>query len=86
MSKDWCTGFPEYWYQWYIGSFYIPRLRKVYIGDLCKKHDNVGGKGCAAHAFGAGLYNRNILFGGAIFGIASVACWIKYPKDEWRGI
>ena len=39
MKKNWCTGFPEYWYQWYISKYYIPLIRRVYIGDCCKAHD-----------------------------------------------
>jgi len=83
-TTDWCTRFPEYWYQWYIGRFYIPMLRKVYIGDECEKHDNVEGTGCASHAFAKGLWNKRVIGGVLIFSIASIACWVKYSKEMWR--
>ena len=76
MAKDWCTNFPEYWYQWYRYG-----IRKVYIGDECKKHDNIDGKGCSSHAFAKGLWSKRVIGGTLIFAIASIACWYKYPKD-----
>ena len=85
-KKDWCTGFFEEWYQWYLFKGWLPALRKVYIGDLCKKHDNVGGTGCSAHAFAEGLLQRKIFGGVVIFSVASIACWVLYTKDELDGI
>ena len=85
-KKDWCTSFPEYWYQWYLYKGFIPAWRKVYIGDGCEKHDNVNGKGCAAHDFAKYLWSKRIVGGVVIFSIASIACFVKYPEDEIKGI
>ena len=75
-NKDWCSGFPEYWYQWYIGRFYIPLMRKVYIGDCCKKHDD----DCETKVFIECLKKRNIAGRYAIALVAASACLIKYGK------
>ena len=76
--KDWCTYFPEYWYTYNNG--------KVYIGDLCKAHDDVEDPrgGCASHTFIKGLLERRIVGAIGIFTVASIACWIKYPRGMWR--
>ena len=71
--KDWCTGFPEHWYTW--------TFKKVYIGDCCEKHDNIGGKGCSSSKFIKCLIKKRILGGFTIFAVATLACWIKYPYD-----
>lgn len=76
MKEDWCTGFPEYWYQWYIGKFYIPMVRKVYIGDCCKKHDEE----CSTKAFLNCLKKNNVVGRYAILSVASLACLVKYGK------
>jgi len=72
-KKDWCTKFPEYWYSW---SF-----KKIYIGDCCKKHDDVDDDrgGCDSTAFMKCLLNKRIMGGSMIFAMASLACWVKYP-------
>lgn len=74
--KDYCTKFPEYWYQWYIGKFYVPRMRKVYIGNCCKKHDD----NCSTKVFIQCLRKNNIVGRYAITAVASFACLVKYGK------
>jgi hypothetical protein len=80
--KDWCTWFPEHWVRW-VSLF---RWEVVYIGDLCKAHDDVDDHrgGCASHPFIRGLLKRRIVGAIGIFTVASIACWIRYPKDMWR--
>ncbi len=74
--KDWCTGFPEHWLQWYIGKYYIPRWRMVYIGNCCEKHDD----DCSTRVFIGCLRRNNIVGRYAITLVASAACLIKYGK------
>ena len=74
--KDWCTGFPEYWYQWYLGRFYIPMIKKVYIGNCRKKHDD----NCSTKVFINCLKKNNIVGRYAITFVAATACLIKYGK------
>lgn len=73
---DYCTKFPEFWYQWYLGRYYIPKLRKVYIGDCCKKHD----ENCSTKVFINCLKKKNIAGRYAITLVASTACLIRYGK------
>ena len=68
-TKDYCTGFPEYWYNW--------KFEKVYIGDICKKHDEA----CSSHGFYKNLWNARIVGAVLIATVASIACWVKYPKN-----
>ena len=76
MKEDFCTGFPEYWYQWYIGKYYVPMVRKVYIGDCCEIHDEE----CSTKAFIKCLKKNNIVGRYAITFVASTACLLKYGK------
>ena len=66
--KDYCTGFPEYWYNW--------TGKKMYIGNLCKKHDDR----CGTKDFYKDLWRHRIVGAVAIATVASIACWVKYPK------
>ena len=75
-NKDWCTGFPEYWYQWYLGRFNIPMIRKIYIGDCCKKHDD----DCSTKVFINCLKKNNVVGRYAITTVAAAACLLKYGK------
>jgi len=75
-KQDWCTKFPEYWYQWYLGKFYIPKMRKIYIGDCCKKHD----ENCSTKAFIKCLKKKNVVGRYAITLVASTACLVRYGK------
>jgi len=75
-KKDWCTSFPEYWYQWYLGRFYIPMWRKIYIGHCCEKHD----EDCKTKVFIKCLRKHNVVGRYAITVVASSACLIKYGK------
>ena len=79
IIEDHCTGFPEYWWTW-KGEY-------VYIGWMCKKHDNDPKegevfKGCASHSFYVDTWNSRLIGAVLISTIASIACWIKYPKEQ----
>lgn len=81
MSKqDWCTSFPEHWVNW--------KFQKVYIGDICKDHDDVEDKrgGCDSTKFAKGLWKRKVMLGLPIFLGASIACWVKYPLNMFKRI
>ena len=80
-KKDWCTKFPDNWYQWYLYKGFIPLWRKVCIGDICEDHDDIDDArgGCDSTAFAKGLIKRKVVAGVAIFTFASIACWVKYP-------
>lgn len=71
-----CTSFPEYWYQWYLYKGFIPAWRKVYIGWMCKKHD----ERCGSHSFYKDTWQARLIGAVAIASIASLACWVKYRK------
>ena len=75
-TKDWCTGFPEYWYQWYLKWGWLPAWRKIYIGDCCKDHD----EDCSTVVFMKCLWKKNVVGRVPIVGVASTACLIKYGK------
>jgi len=75
-KTDWCTGFPEYWLQWYLGRFYIPKMRKIYIGNCCEKHD----ENCSTKAFIKCLKKHNIVGRYSITLVASTACLFRYGK------
>lgn len=82
-NADHCTGFPEYWKQWYLYNGYIPSWRRVYIGDCCKIHDNDADgieKGCSSSGFAQCLWKKKIVGGILIFIVASVACWVRLPS------
>lgn len=63
-----CTGFPEHWYTW--------KLKKIYIGHICKEHD----KRCGSHSFYKDTWNARLIGAVTIASIASLACWIKQRK------
>ena len=71
-KKDWCTGFPEYWYRW--KTWYS--WEKVYIGNCCKKHDN----NCSTKVFIECLKKNGIVGRYAITLVASTACLVRYGK------
>jgi len=70
--KDYCTMFPEKWVVW--DSLF--RWRVIYIGDICKKHD----ENCGSHGFYKGLWNARVVGAVAIATVASIACWVRYTK------
>lgn len=75
-KTDWCTSFPEYWYQWYLGKYNIPKIRKCYIGHCCKKHDD----DCSTKVFITCLKRNNVVGRYAITSVAAAACLLKYGK------
>jgi hypothetical protein len=83
MRTDWCTGFPEYWYRWVAWN----KWERIYIGDLCKDHDiSPDVPACDSTAFAKGLWERKVVGGIGIFLVASIVCWVKYPKGMWDRI
>ena len=67
-----CTGFTDTWVRW--ETFYSWRV--INLGRLCEKHD----ENCSTHTFFS-LLIKNRVVGGVIIGtVATIACWIKYPK------
>ena len=73
MAKDYCTGFFENWVQW--KTFY--RWEIFPLSELCKAHDEK----CSTHTF-FDLLKDNKVVGGWIIGtVATIGCWVKYPKD-----
>lgn len=68
VMTDHCTWFPEYWYTWYG--------KKIYIGHLCKNHDD----NCGTHGFYKGTWEARLIGAVAIASIATIACWVKYPS------
>jgi len=70
--KDYCTKFPEYWYQW-VSWF---KWKRVYIGDCCKKHDD----NCSTKVFLKCLKRKSIVGRYTITLVASLACLIRYGK------
>ena len=78
MKEDFCTSFPEYWYKWDTLHFvkYLPRFKKVYIGDCCKIHDSE----CNTINFVKCLWKKRIVGTVGITGVAMVACLLRYFK------
>ena len=80
--KDHCTWFPEYWWTW--------TFSKIYIGDMCKKHDNENEDGtfdtCANTQFYKNTWRARLIGAVLIATIASIACFIKNTKNEVKGI
>ena len=70
--EDHCTRFPEYWVKWVNPV----KWEKVYIGNICKKHD----ENCGSHGFYKDLWRARIVGAVLIATVASIACWAKYPK------
>ena len=74
--KDYCTGFPDYWYRW----GYNLRWERIYIGHLCRDHDiSEESKECSSTRFFKGLWSHRVVGTIPIFIVASIACWVKYP-------
>ena len=73
MAKDYCTGFFERWPQW-SGKMFD-------LSICCEKHDNEDDPkgGCSSTEFIKCLIKNKVVGGILIFGVASVACWVKYP-------
>lgn len=83
MKKDHCTGFPEYWYTW--------KFKRVYIGWMCKKHDNDPEegkefKGCSNSGFYRNTWKHRLIGAVLISTVASIACWIKFPEKQKKRI
>lgn len=83
MAKDYCTGFFENWVKWVKPTWKGFRLSSLYVwevfplSELCKAHDEE----CSTHTF-FNLLKENKVVGGFLIGtIATIACWIKYPKQ-----
>ena len=74
--KDWCTGFPEYWMQWYLYKGFIPLTRVMYIGHCCRKHDDE----CRTKVFIDCMTNNNVVGSYLIVGISAIVCYFKYGK------
>lgn len=71
-KKDFCTLFPEYWYQW--KTWY--KWEKIYIGDCCEKHDD----DCSTRVFIRCLRRKGIVGRYLITAAASLACLVRYGK------
>ena len=83
MEKDYCTWFPEYWYTW--------KFKRIYIGNFCKEHDNEPkeGKefsGCRNTSFYKKTWEARLIGAVAIATIASIACFVFYPKEQTERI
>ena len=74
--KDYCTMFPEFWYQWYFTKYYVPWIRKIYIGDCCQKHDD----NCSTKVFITCLKRKNVVGRYLITFVAATACLVRYGK------
>ena len=70
--KDYCTLFPEYWYQW--DTWYS--WKRIYIGDCCKKHDD----NCSTKIFIECLRSKKIVGRYDITLAAATACLVRYRK------
>ena len=86
-----CTGMPESWYQWYLYKGFIPAWRKVYIGWMCQKHDNNPQEGyeftgCANTGFYKDTWRTNLVGAVMIASVASISCFIKYPKKQIKRV
>ena len=82
MSNN-CTAFPEYWYTW--------KLKKIYIGDICKAHDNNPKdgkefKGCANSNFYKDTWKARLIGAVLIATVASIACFFKFPKKQIKRV
>jgi len=81
-DKDYCTGFPEYWWTW-KGEY-------IYIGNLCKEHDNNDGvsrfKGCSNTKFFNSTWRARLIGAVIIATVASIMCFIKFPKRQSKRI
>jgi len=71
---DHCTGFFENWYTW--------TGKKIYIGDLCKAHDDR----CGTHGFYIDTWKARLIGAIAISTIATLACWVKYTSKMIKKI
>jgi len=85
--KDYCTWFPEFWLQWYKTKYFIPFLRKVYIGDCCKIHDEK----CSTSAFIKCLWKKHIFVATLITAGGYIGCvpqkiysWLKKNENNKR--
>ena len=84
-KKDWCTWFPEYWLAWRLPSKwwkFWEWWKVVYIGDICKKHD----ENCGSHGFYKNLWNARIVGAVSIATVASLACWAKYTSKMFKRV
>ena len=80
MSKDYCTWFPEYWYTW--------KGELIYIGWMCKDHDNHDEgeefEGCANTGFYKNTWKAHLIGATIISTIASAVCLVRYFKKQIR--
>jgi len=76
MEKDHCSGFFEKWPQW-DGI----KWKMFDLSTCCEIHDDEEDPqgGCASTEFIKCLVKNKVVGGILIFGVASIACWIKYP-------
>ena len=72
MKEDYCTWFPERWASW--RSTYTWEI--IDISWMCKNHDDK----CGSHQFFKDLTSNKVVGGILIATVASIACWIKYPR------
>jgi len=75
-KKDHCTSFPEHWIRYRASIKPWKWFEVVYIGNICKKHD----ERCGTHGFYSDLWNERIVGAVIIATIATLACWWKHPK------
>ena len=78
-KQDGCSGFFNTWVQWDFKldgwrTFLVWRLFK--LEDLCNNHDTT----CSSGTFFKELRKNRVVGGLLIGSIASLACWVKYPK------
>lgn len=73
---DHCTNFPEHWVRWDLNEYKLPVIRKIYIGDCCKKHDAE----CSTWVFAKCMWLNRVIGGSLIVTVASLACLFKYGK------
>lgn len=67
-KSDGCTWFPDKWITW--------KFKIIDIHDICVKHD----ENCGSTGFYKNLWKNRIVGAVIIATVASIACWIKYPK------
>ena len=73
---DHCTVFPENWSQYCSTNWYAPKIRKVYIGDCCAKHDI----NCNTNKFYKCLKEKRIVGTYIITLVAATVCLIRYGR------
>lgn len=73
IKKDYCSGFFESWFAW-DRKYIIKRIDLAQL--ICKPHD----EHCSSTSIFKGVWEHKVMFGLLIASVASIACWVKYPK------